>query len=139
MPISQNKNAERVDFNKTYAAPLSEAELKVEQEVFGMCIGSNGYTTVEEAEELIEQLSLRPGSWLLEIGSGRGWPGLYVTEKSGCSTVLTDIPVSVVNESKQNTNRRALTNWCGVAAADGTALGFRTETFDAVVHSDVLC
>ena len=48
MPISQNKNAERVDFNKTYAAPLSEAEFKVEQEVFGMCIGSHGYTTVEE-------------------------------------------------------------------------------------------
>ncbi len=111
----------------------------MEQEVFGMCIGSNGYTTVEEAEELIEQLSLRPGSWLLEIGSGRGWPGLYVTEKSGCTAVLTDIPVSAVNESKKNADRRVLTNWCRVAAADGTALGFRTETFDAVVHSDVLC
>jgi cyclopropane fatty-acyl-phospholipid synthase-like methyltransferase len=62
-----------------------------------------------QADELARALGLSPADRLLDIGTGRGWPGLYLADRTG-----------VV-----------------VAAASG--LPFRAGTFDAVLHCDVLC
>src|SRR5438067_616110 len=54
---------------------------------------ANGYTTVAQADELGRRLELGPGSRLLDLGTGRGWPGLYLAKQTGCSMVGTDMPV----------------------------------------------
>jgi cyclopropane fatty-acyl-phospholipid synthase-like methyltransferase len=122
-----------------YARPQSEAELRVEREVFGACIGTDGYTTVEEAAELLDHLALRPGERLLDLGSGRGWPGVYLAEESGCDVVLTDVPVSAPREALLAARNSRLTGFLAAAAAGGEAVPFRSKAFDAVVHSDVFC
>lgn len=130
-------SAER--FALSYARPQSEAELRVEREVFGACIGSDGYTTVEEANELLEGLALGPGGSLLDLGSGRGWPGAYLAKESGCDVVLSDVQVSAPREALLAARNRGLTGGFSAAAAGGEAIPFRSQTFDAVVHSDVFC
>ena len=127
------------EFGKDYAEPQSETALEVEKEVFGAPNGSNGYTTVKEADELAHHLALGTGMRLLDIGSGRGWPGNYLAEKTGCSSVSTDVPVNAVRESRLNAWQRTLSAWWATAAADGVSLCFRSGTFDSVVHTDVLC
>ncbi|MEE9576397.1 MAG: methyltransferase domain-containing protein [Gemmatimonadota bacterium] len=126
-------------FARRYARPQSEAELNVELEVFGAYIGTDGYTTVPEADALMERLELRRGARLLELGSGRGWPGVYVTSRSGCQVVLTDVPVAAPAESLSNARRGGIGDRSAAAAADGSALPFHPNVFDAVVHSDVFC
>jgi cyclopropane fatty-acyl-phospholipid synthase-like methyltransferase len=64
----------------------------VEQKAIRAIVGANGYTTVTQAKHLIEVLRLKPETWLLDIGAGRGWPGPYIAERSGCGAVVTDIP-----------------------------------------------
>lgn len=126
-------------FARKYARRQSDAELRVELEVFGAHVGADGYTTVREAHALLEDLQLDRGKLLLEIGSGRGWPGLYLTEKSGCEVVLTDVPVAAPAECLLNARSRSVGHRSTAAAADGSALPFRPDVFDAVVHSDVFC
>jgi hypothetical protein len=136
-PSNEISPADR--FARRYARPQSEAELNVELEVFGAFIGTDGYTTVPEADALLEHLELSRSALLLELGSGRGWPGVYVTEKSGCNVVFTDLPAAAPAESLSNARSRGLGGRSGAAAADGRALPFRQNVFDAVVHSDVFC
>ncbi len=111
----------------------------MEREVFGACIGTDGYTTVEEAAELLDHLALRKGERLLDLGSGRGWPGVYLAAESGCDVVLTDVPVSAPREALLAARSRRLPGCFAAAAAGGEAVPFRSQSFDAVVHSDVFC
>ena len=127
------------EFTLTYARPRSEAELLVEREVFGARTGADGYTTVEEAAALIDPLGLRAGMSLLDLGSGRGWPGVYLAKQSGCNVVLTDVPVSAPRNALARARSQRLTGRSAAAVARGEAVPFRSLVFDAIVHADVFC
>jgi len=125
-------------FVRTYGRCQSDAEVAVEGEVFGTWIGANGYTTIAEATRLLQDLDLGPDACLLEVGTGRGWPGAFLARESRCSVVLTDIPIQALRESLFNVDRYGVSANASVGQADGTALPFVAHSFDAVVHTDVL-
>lgn len=135
----ESTKAER--FAREYSQRQREAERLVDRAVFGAVIGANGYTTVDEASRLLEVLALEPGERLLDLGSGRGWPGMYLAKESGCSVTLTDVPTAGLRDTLSDAarpNGPGPARCCAVAA-DGRALPFRPQTFDAVAHTDVLC
>lgn len=125
-------------FNQTYARGQSAVELAVEREVYGANVGVRGYTTIEQAELLAESLQLGPGKRLLDIGAGRGWPGLYLAEQNGCAAVLTDVPRTALTQALARASAKALEGRTACVQASGAALPFRARSFDAVVHTDVL-
>jgi SAM-dependent methyltransferase len=98
----------------------------------------NGYTTVEQAGRIARLLRVGEGDLLLDLGSGRGWPGVHVAAETGCIPVATDLPMDALRRA-----RRVfldLTPERGKAvAADGFQLPFRDRSFDAACHTDVLC
>ena len=126
------------EFLEFYGKARSRAELQVEREVFSTNAGISSYTTPEQADALAELLDLRQESLLLDVGSGKGWPALYLAERSGCTAVLTDVPLAGVRAAAATAAARRLQSRCAVAAASGTHLPLRRRTFDAVVLSDVL-
>lgn len=126
-------------FEFFYSRPQSDAAREVERSVLGHAVGLNGYTTVEQADRLREVLLLGPTRRLLDVGAGRGWPGSHLAGSSGCRLVSTDVPVDALREAKSNLEAAGLRERSETAAADGRALPFRSECFDAVVHADVLC
>lgn len=125
-------------FKATYATPQTESELAVEREVFGANEGVRGYTTVAQADALARGLRLGPGMRLLDIGAGRGWPGLYLARTSGCQVVSSDIPLAALREGAGRARRHGIGNLSAFLQAAGTHLPFRAKTFDAIVHTDVL-
>ncbi len=125
-------------FSAVYARPQTEAELAMEMEVFGASEGMRGYTTVAQADALAERLALRPGMRLLDIGAGRGWPGLYLARTTGCQVVLTDLPLAALHSGMERARRRRLDERCSFLVSSGTHLPFRRQVFDAIVHTDVL-
>jgi cyclopropane fatty-acyl-phospholipid synthase-like methyltransferase len=92
-----------------------------------------------QADELAHRVRLRPDSQLLDLGSGCGWPGIYLAKTSGCQVVLTDVPLEGLRIAAQRARAERLTGRCTVLAASGRHLPFASETFDAIVHTDVLC
>ena len=61
-------------FRERYAIPTTDVAAEIERRVIGAAWGANGYTTVEQADELAWRLDLGPGGTLLDVGTGRGWP-----------------------------------------------------------------
>ena len=138
--MTKSGNLTRVErFIQEYAVPQTDLARQIEREVYGAAYGANGYTTVDQARLMAERLDLEPGTLLLELGSGRGWPGIYLAERSGCRAVLTDIPVNALKQSAVSAEQRNLGARCSFVTADGKALPFGTRSFDRVVHTDVLC
>ena len=125
-------------FLEVYARPQTEAERAVEREVFGVNEGIRGYTTPAQAALLARYLGLRPGVRLLDIGAGRGWPGLYLARTTGCEVVLSDLPLPALRQGMERARRNRLQARASFILAGGTALPFQAHTFDAVVHTDVL-
>ncbi len=126
-------------FRERYGRPASDATRELERIVIGGDFGANGYTTVEQAGLLAQRLDLRAGNRLLDVGSGRGWPGLYLAKITGCSVVLIDIPEEGLATARRRAAAEGLAERSQAVVSSARRLPFRNECLDAVVHTDVLC
>ena len=125
-------------FSEGYGKAPSRVELLVEREVFGINAGINSWTTVAQADALADALALRPGTSLLDIGAGTGWPSLYLAGETGCNVVLTDVPVGALHRAARRASKLRLAERCAFVQASGVRLPLKARTFDAIVHADVL-
>ncbi len=139
MPRSHKDERAAADrFTDCYTRWSGKATVTVQREVIGADVGANGYTTVAQADVLAERLALRPEDRLLDIGAGRGWPSVYLANKTGCAAVLTDLPAVALREAVVRAGRQRVRGRCAFVLASGATLPFQRCSFDAIVHTDVL-
>ena len=136
---SRDEQQARAHFAERYAAPTRQILSDIERSVLGEAWGVNGYTTTAQADALGRALYLGPGRRLLDVGTGRGYPALYLAAKTGCSVVGTDMPYEPLAAAKRRATRDRLDERAGFVNAGGAAQPFRDKSFDAVVLTDVLC
>lgn len=125
-------------FTEIYSRDASPALAAVERGAIGAVVGANGYTNPAQAERLLTVLDLKPDRRLLEVGAGRGWPGLYLSQRSECRAVVTDLPRPGIATARSQAESLGLIGRCDFALATGSSLPFRDATFDAIVHTDTL-
>ena len=94
---------------------------------------------MDQADTLARELHLSAADRLLDVGSGRGWPGLYLAARTGCRVVLTDLPLEGLRVAANRAASEALAARTGVVAAAASGLPFRASSFDVIIHTDVLC
>lgn len=117
---------------------IEEAPLRsVERRVIGCDYGATSYTTRVQADRLAGLLGLCAGETFLDVGSGAGWPGIYLAATTGARVVLTDIPEQGHLVASRRLRQDGVDGH--IVAASGVILPFRDHAFDAVTHSDVLC
>ena len=126
-------------FARDYELGRSAAMRDLERTVLGCDYGGTSWTTRREAGRIAELLGLRPGVRLLDVGAGAGWPGLYLAQVTGCDVVLADLPLVGLQIALERAAADGFEKRCGVVVADGAALPFGENSFDALSHSDVLC
>ena len=126
-------------FAERYRAAPDEVSRRIERAVIGGDWGANGYTTIAQADLLGRELALQPGARLLDLGAGRGWPGLYLAKATGCQAVLADVPVEGLLAAADRAQRENLAARAAAVAGSARGLPFAPATFDAIVHTDVLC
>jgi 2-polyprenyl-3-methyl-5-hydroxy-6-metoxy-1,4-benzoquinol methylase len=126
-------------FSQRYGEARGDVVRAIELAVIGGDWGANGYTTIAQADQLAAMLELGTGSMVLDIGAGRGWPSLYLAARTGCSVVMTDVPVEGLVSARARGQREGLDDRTWPVNANARDLPFPAKTFDAVVHTDVLC
>jgi SAM-dependent methyltransferase len=127
-------------FSTTYRRlTSSQTMLDIERAVCGCDYGCTSWTRRDEADTASGLLGLGPGVELLDIGSGSGWPGLYLAKESRCNIALTDLPLEGLAVAQRRAEKDGLGGRCTITQADAADLPFNSATFDAIFHSDVLC
>ena len=126
-------------YDARHSLANSDATRAVELEAVGTDYGNAGFTTQAQADVIADLLALRPGELLLDVGSGAGWPGLYLAKKTGCRVVLCDLTLPGMKQARRRAVADAAAARTSAVVASARQLPFRPDSFDAMVHTDVLC
>jgi len=137
MPKRFDDESSRDYFTDKYARGQSPTALKVERMVLGHEVGLGGYTTMEQAGHLCDRMSVKSGARVLDLGTGRGWPGAFLARCMQSRMVFSDLPVGVLREAVVRFGTGESSVGVAGVAADGRAMPFQSEVFDAIVHADV--
>ncbi len=127
------------DLDHYHTLAVDPAARRMEQQVLGSDYGATSYTPRAQADELADLLELGPEHILLDIGTGSGWPGLYLTLRTGCRAVLTDVPAEGLRVAHRRAVADRIDSRCTFVVSSADRLPFENGTFDAVTHTDVLC
>jgi cyclopropane fatty-acyl-phospholipid synthase-like methyltransferase len=126
-------------FGQRYGASGEAAPRAAELEALGSDYSATGYTTREQADELGRLLALGPGSVLLDIGAGCGWPGLYLATAFGCSVISVDPVIEGALAARDRIGSDGVGPRALALLATGEHLPIRPSSIDAIVHADVMC
>jgi len=126
-------------YSERYRVATTEVDRQIEMAVIGSDWGANGYTTKAQADQLGSALDLSADDRLIDVGAGRGWPGLYLAAMSGCRVVISDVPFNALQAGTARAAAEGLSPRAWAVRCDAARLPFARGSFDAMVHTDVLC
>lgn len=126
-------------FDEAYARLAHPVMLGISHKVFCCAYPGISWTTQAEADGMIPRLGLGPGVRLLDLGSGAGWPALYLVSATGCHATLVDLPETGLEMSRARAAADGIAAKVKAVGADAAALPFADGSFDAINHSDLLC
>ncbi len=126
-------------FADEYRRAQTPVMLDLERAVCGCDYGGTSWTTRDEAEQMGRLLELEEGRKLLEIGAGSGWPALFLAAETGCDATLADVPFEALRIAADRVAREPVGGEISLVVADAACLPFKSNRFDAISHSDVLC
>jgi SAM-dependent methyltransferase len=117
-------------FTKVFAEPGSAVHARVLAAVLGeeypVEVAPYSFTTRSELTRIAREVRLAPGELLVDVGCGRGGPGLWVAVATGASYLGVDITSSPLAEVQHRASR------IGIADRVRTAVG----AFDNLPVSD---
>jgi len=129
----------RCDFTSYYTCSALPAVKALERDILGCDYGGTSWTTSEQAARIMSLLALDSSSRLLDIGSGSGWPGLYLSSQTDCNVTLLDLPLIALEQANERASRDNIVERVQLVNGSGTSLPFADASFDHLSHSDVLC
>lgn len=129
-------------FSEEFAAPESAVQARVWAEVLGAEypaeLAPYSYTTRSELALFAAEVRVGPGELLVDVGSGRGGPGLWVAATTGAGYVAVDIAVEGLAEVKRRAARLGLGDRVDALERSFESLPLPDGRADAVMSIDAL-
>lgn len=139
--MSEAETAERryADFYANQAASVTLR--RIYQQVYGDDYPDElqpfGFVTRTDLDRLAEALSLRPGQVLVDVGCGRGGPGIAVARAAGARLIGLDVVDTAIVGAAEAAKRLGLAT-AQFRRASFTATGLEPASCDAVMSVDAL-
>lgn len=127
-------------YDAAYSGFASPEQIAVRAETYGEDIGQTSWMTANEWRGFADQLQIRDGTEVLEVGSGSGAPAVHLAETRGCRITGVDVNAHGVENGERLARAKGLGDRARFIVVDGdAALPFAPGSFDAVVSNDVIC
>jgi len=96
------------------------------------------FVSVALLDHLGDALALSPGTTLVDLGCGRGGPGLWLAQSRGAALIGVDFSAVAVQQATDRAALFGLTEQARFVVGDLTATGLADGAADAVVSIDAL-
>jgi SAM-dependent methyltransferase len=143
--VSADASAQQ-DWTAVFAEVLSHPESQVQAEIWGQVFGEEypaelapySYTSRSELRRIAEEVRVGAGELLVDIGSGRGGPGLWVAATTGADYCAVDIAEPGLAEVRRRAAALRLDGRARTALGSFEALPFGAGEAAAVMSIDAL-
>jgi len=129
-------------FNEAFAAPASRVRARVWGEVYGeeypATLDTYSEVTPSELNRFVADLRLSPGDVLVDVGCGRGGPGLWVATQAGSRLIGIDIAETAVNAARVRAVALELTDRAEFHLGSFQDTGLSEASVHAVMSVDAL-
>lgn len=130
-------------FNAVYASYSESPTLRESfREVYGADYPEEvtplSYVTLTLLRRIAQAVSLGSGTTLIDLGCGRGGPGLWVARETSASLVGIDLSSVGIEQASRRVKEFNVEGRAQFEVSDLTALRFANHTFDAAMSVDVL-
>jgi SAM-dependent methyltransferase len=138
MPPARDDPPAAADFDKAFSVPspgirrvweLAEPDLPPQIEPFS-------FISPGLLRHVVQALELKPGQALVDLGCGRGGPGLWLAREAGVSLVGVDFSPVAVDRAADRAGLFGLAGRARFVVGDLTQTGLAAATADAAVSID---
>ncbi len=134
-----NPLPQRVDLYSTYKHFTEQVLDAIRKETFGVDIGQNSWTTVDEYDRFISSLDIASNQHVLEVASGSGGPAIYLATKTDCYVTGIDASASGIETATKFARATHHGGKVRFTLADAnTRLPFEDNTFDGLLCIDAM-
>src|SRR6478752_6439 len=96
-------------FEQTFAVPASVVQERLWREVFGSeypeGVDPYSYISVTELRRFADEVRIGTGEYLVDVGCGRGGPGLWVAAATGARVIGIDIADSALATARRRADQ----------------------------------
>jgi SAM-dependent methyltransferase len=128
-------------FRDVFARPVSRAQDRVWRTVFGAeypeGVEPYSYISRTELERLAVELDVTRGDTLVDVGCGRGGPGLWIAARTGASLIGLDIAETAVDAARERAVQLGLDERSEFRLGSFESTGLEAAV-DAVMSVDAL-
>jgi SAM-dependent methyltransferase len=130
------------EFTKTFEQPDSQVEAQIWAEVLGdeypAELAPYSYTTRTELARFADALRVGPADDLLDIGCGRGGPGLWMAATTGARYTAVDVAASALEAVRAHAERIGIGNRVVTIEGRFESLPLEAASVDAIMTIDAL-
>lgn len=101
-------------------------------------LGQQSFATVRYFDDLSARLRLDANSRVLDVGSGTGGPAIHIAATTGCRVTGVEVNEVGVDVSRRLLADAGLGDRVSFVQADGMAMPFDDESFDAAISMNVM-
>ena len=130
-------------YNTLYTSHASSpTQRAIFREVYGADypegVVSSGFITLTLLRRVAHDLAVGPDATIIDLGCGRGGPGLWVARETAASLVGVDLSNVAVDHASQRAQEFGLEGRARFEVGNLMAMRFADRTFDAAMSVDVL-
>jgi len=96
------------------------------------------YVTMPLLRRIAQEAAVGPGKTFIDLGCGRGGPGLWVARETGAALVGVDLSSVAVEQASQRAGEFGVAGRARFEVGDLTGLPYADASFDAAMSVDVL-
>ena len=129
-------------FEQLYKNEKSESFRDIFREVYGEDypeeINPDGFVTITDLENIVNNLEVGPGDRFIDLGCGRGGPTLWIARKTQADCVGIDLSENAIRKASQRVKEFGINSNVEFKAGNISSLDFLENSFDGAISIDVL-
>jgi len=138
-----NQSFAQGDWDNMYAGiPKSKTFLRIYRDVYGddypEGVEQLSFVTKTDLIRIAHFISISSGKTFIDLGCGRGGPGLWVARKTGADLIGIDFSPIAVEQAKERVSDFDLEGHARFFVADFCATGLQDKSCDGAISIDML-